>query len=842
MSQRFALHKPRGRIGERGQFAADIHGLVVCLDGQRGLDNRDDRRTGDGLAAFLAYLPVNHVGTSILFFDVCRGIARFLRSVFNRRALGSINDDAVGFTVVDTGVVLRRNNKRTSFDGITLFRRTGIVADKVDNKLVGFLLHGVIRTLDQLLVTVNDADVCLSGSSVVIAGISAVDTGDSNILFAQLLGIDGNISGEERLTVVDQINRAGAGLDEGNRGTSEGCVLGRHGHASGDGHGRRVTEGLAVKHRGVDGRRAGNLGNIGRLDVPAIIGNSSRSVTQHGAAAGLRLCTADYGFHRGQRLAAIHSQAASAAADQTACVGITGITQRGIIRCRNNARGRHVLQRAAHGTGDAARVGVLAEFCNAGNVLLIRRDITARCHAFHRADIGTGNAARGGILGCGHGDIALVGGILHHRARALRTNQTARVDHAHGGLIDHALALRRDGDRAIAVLDRHTAAARHDRTDVNGLIVVRIRDNGHATLDVQVLHRRARGIAHNADERGLLLRKGFRIDVQGHGMALAVDRAAERDCLRAEADGVHIRECEVLRDLHIGRCQRDRLGRRIRAGKASAEHGGLRRLVALNGLDKVHVLLRVGDHVGVVRGLERIRVLHQILVMGQVVVQLGAVRVEQVGGLGAVAVHHVALHAEEVGLFACHGDLELFARDRRGIIRELPASVFCPGRHNLIAAFQDSALGQAADRAIRAEDRTGATVLGVNRAGAGAVGHRQRRNCRTDNTGRRVGGLRLARDVARIHAIRECHFRVICLTADTGSARAALAELRGAVSHDLTGVGAVRKGRSCTDNAANTTGKTVALRQGRVAAFQRQRLTGLDLTGILAIRHDHCAG
>ena len=322
-------------------------------------------------------------------------------------------------------------------------------------------------------------------------------------------------------------------------------------------------------------------------------------------------------------------------------------------------------------------------------------------------------------------------------------------------------------------------------------------------------------------------------------MAPAVDRAAERDRLRAEADGVHIRECEVLRDLHIGRCQRDRLGRRIRAGKASAEHGGLRRLVALNGLDKVHVLLRVGDHVGVVHGLERIRVLHQILVMGQVVVQLGAVRVEQVGGLGAVAVHHVTLRTEEVGLFACHGDLELFARDRRGIIRELPAGVSCPGRHDLIAAFQDSALGQAADRAIRAEDRTGATVLGVNRAGAGAVGHRQRRNCRTDNTGHRVGGLRFARDVARIHAIRECHFRVICLT---GSARAALAELRGAVSHDLAGVGAVRKGRSCTDNAANTTGKAVALRQGRVAAFQRQRLTGLDLTGIPAIRHVHCAG
>ena len=325
-------------------------------------------------------------------------------------------------------------------------------------------------------------------------------------------------------------------------------------------------------------------------------------------------------------------------------------------------------------------------------------------------------------------------------------------------------------------------------------------------------------------------------------MALAVDRAAERNRRRAEADGVHIRECEVLRDLHIGRCQRDRLGRRIRAGKASAEHGGLRRLVALNGLDKVHVLLRVGDHVGVVRGLERIRVLHQILVMGQVVVQLGAVRVEQVGGLGAVAaVHHVALHAEEVGLFACHGDLELFARDRRGIIRELPASVFCPGRHDLIAAFQDSALGQAADRAIRAEDRTGATVLGVNRAGAGAVGHRQRRNCRTDNTGRRVGGLRFALNIARVHAICERHIFVICLTADTGSARAALAELRGAVSHDVAGVGAVRKGRSCTDNAANTTGKTVALRQGRVAAFQRQRLTGHDLAGIFAIRYGHRA-
>ena len=254
-------------------------------------------------------------------------------------------------------------------------------------------------------------------------GVLVVDAGNGDIILAQRLLCNSDLLSEERLTVVDQINRTVTGFDEGNivrlKGTVEGCIIGRHGYASGDGHGRRVTEGLAVKHRGVDGRRAGNLGNIGRLDVPAITGNSSRSVTQHGTAAELRLFTADYGFHRGQRLAAIHSQAASAAADQTACVGITGITQRGIIRCRNNARGRHVLQRAAHGTGDAARVGVLAEFCNAGNVLLIRRDITARCHAFHRADIGTGNAARGGILGCGHGDIALVGGILHHRARAL---------------------------------------------------------------------------------------------------------------------------------------------------------------------------------------------------------------------------------------------------------------------------------------------------------------------------------------------------------------------------------------------------------------------------------------
>ena len=67
-------------------------------------------------------------------------------------------------------------------------------------------------------------------------GVLVVDTGNGDIIFAQGLLRNRNLRGEERLTVVDQLDRAGltlsSRLDEGNRGTSEGNPTHRYSRRS----------------------------------------------------------------------------------------------------------------------------------------------------------------------------------------------------------------------------------------------------------------------------------------------------------------------------------------------------------------------------------------------------------------------------------------------------------------------------------------------------------------------------------------------------------------------------------------------------------------------------------
>ena len=101
--QRFALHKPRGRIGERGQLAADIHGLVVCLDGQFCLVDYKGSRAGNVLT-FLRSLPVNHISTGSLLLDLC-AVTGLAQAKLHIVIVGVVNDDGVILTVVSKGSV-----------------------------------------------------------------------------------------------------------------------------------------------------------------------------------------------------------------------------------------------------------------------------------------------------------------------------------------------------------------------------------------------------------------------------------------------------------------------------------------------------------------------------------------------------------------------------------------------------------------------------------------------------------------------------------------------------------------------------------------------------------------
>ena len=428
-------------------------------------------------------------------------ISSLCLAVLYRYALRGLDDDAVSLTVIGAVVIRGCDYERTSVNGVRLFHRTGIVTDKADGKLtISRMCHGVIRAFNQFCTVVEHADVILCGSSSVSVGIDAVNPGDDNLtVIGQILLRDSDLRGEEFLTAVDQLNRTGlaflSSLDEGNFGALKSRVIRFHDHTSGNFHGGLVSIGLAVKHRGINGRRIGNFGSISRLDVPVSAGKCQICTGHLSCKAAcifrcrtlsrisLLRCQCHAVLNR-YHCCCITNQAASicTAIDPDVCT-ITGIFSLHTADCNTVFESTVRAYQTCH----AASICTFTEGRQCRVILQHCRNMTLDNTVFHRTCKLSCDAASTSKFRRGNRNAACIRRIFN-RCRSLYTQQAANFKEAAGCIHDGRSTRNRIVHSRMAICDCCTTATHNCCTKINIFAVFRRNGNIYITRKVKILY------------------------------------------------------------------------------------------------------------------------------------------------------------------------------------------------------------------------------------------------------------------------------------------------------------------------------------------------------------------